>query len=223
MKSPEMGWGKEHTFMGEESVPVGLILLAAGGSTRLGAPKQLLLFRGRSLLIHACETALASVCRPVVVVLGAEREQLRDEIEREITNRPLQIAENPQWRDGLGTSIRVGVQALEEYALITKNLDAAILMLCDQPLLTAPHLDELVRTHYTTQKQIVASSYGQTAGVPALFGRALWSELLNLPPHSGAKMLIDTLTAELATVPFAGGVFDIDTTADYDSLRQRLQ
>ena len=129
---------------------IALILLAAGASTRLGRPKQLLGFRGRSLLRHAAETALASVCRPVVVVLGA----LADRLQTELTALPVTVALNPAWAEGMAKSIRAG---LKEVSSKTPGPDAVVIMLCDQPLITAGMLDQLVSMHRSSGMGIVAS------------------------------------------------------------------
>src|SRR5580692_2476743 len=110
-------------------IRVALILLAAGPSTRLGQPKQLLPFRGRSLLRHAAETALASSCRPVVVVLGASAERMKSEL----TDLPVMIAVNSGWESGMGSSIRAGLEALTNGKNADAGVGAVVIMVCDQP------------------------------------------------------------------------------------------
>jgi molybdenum cofactor cytidylyltransferase len=190
---------------------VGLILLAAGSSTRLGRPKQLLPYRNRTLLRHAAETALASECHPIVVVLGAQAEQMQ----LELTGSEVQITENFDWEQGMGSSIRVGLTALET---ISPNLGGTVVMLCDQPLLTAEFLDSLVQSHRDTNCPLVVSEYADTRGVPAFFSRALFSELHALIGTQGAKQIIARHGSEMAALPFPAGTFDVDTESDYERL-----
>ncbi|MDQ2799683.1 MAG: nucleotidyltransferase family protein, partial [Armatimonadota bacterium] len=137
---------------------IGLILLAAGGSARLGHPKQLLPYKGRTLLRHSAETALGSLCRPIIVVLGARADQLRPEL----ADLEVLIAENRDWEQGMGSSISVGLAALETTA---PNLTGVILMLCDQPLITGDNLNALAQTQQDTGSPFVASEYAETRGV----------------------------------------------------------
>jgi molybdenum cofactor cytidylyltransferase len=190
---------------------VGLIVLAAGGSSRLGHPKQLLPYRGRTLLRHAAETALLSVCRPVVVVLGAQPDRLRPEL----SGLDVRVVDNPGWEAGMGSSIRAGLAALE-----TASPDGAglVLMLCDQPLVSAAALDALVQAHADTGSPFVASAYADTRGVPAFFSRALFPELRALPDAQGAKPLLARHAAETVALPLPMGVWDVDTEADYNRL-----
>lgn len=155
------------------SSPVGIVILAAGASTRMGKPKQLLPYRGRSLLSHTVEVAIASVCRPIVVVLGADAEQIR----QEVNQFPVQVVENFWWTEGMSASIRCGIQTL---AATSQTTEAVVIALCDQPFISAQVINHLVETHRLTGKPIVASEYAGTLGVPALFSRNFFSELMSL-------------------------------------------
>ncbi len=190
------------------SPKVGLVILAAGASTRLGQPKQLLMYKGRSLLSHAVEVAIASLCQPIVVVLGYLAEQLQ----LELAEYPVQIAQNRSWIEGMGTSISVGVQALTE---LPTNIEAVILMVCDQPFVSAELLNHLVTQYTSTNCQIVASAYGATRGVPALFSQTQFLELISLNADQGAKQIIKRQKDKLIEVPFPAGEIDIDTLDDY--------
>lgn len=190
----------------------GLILLAAGGSSRLGRPKQLLLYQGRTLLRHAAETAFASGCRPVVVVLGAQADRLR----AEIAGLEVVIADNPDWARGMGSSVRAGLRALEASA---PDAAGVVLMLCDQPLITAASLDALVQSHIDTSAPLVASEYGGTRGVPAFFGRSLFPDLLALKGEQGAKAVLAAHASEVVALPLPAGVWDVDTASDYERLQ----
>jgi molybdenum cofactor cytidylyltransferase len=195
----------------QRSPSIGLILLAAGGSSRLGQPKQLLDYRGRPLLRHAAETALASRCRPVVVVLGAEVEACTAALQ----GLPVRLVINADWRDGLSTSLRAGLAALENE---TPAIDAVILSVADQPLLTPLLLDSLIEYHLRTGATRVAAEYGGKPGVPALFPRSLFPALKCLRGDEGARALLREQPGAVARVPFPDGSLDIDTTRDYENL-----
>ena len=191
---------------------IGIVILAAGESARMGEPKQLLPFRGTTLLRRTVETALAVSCGPVAVVLGAFAEKIRPTLD----NLSVLVLENPGWREGMGTSLRAGLGALLS---AQPAISAVIVLLSDQPLLSGTTLGTLVVTHELTGREIVASEYGGTLGVPALFAREFFPELLALDGAAGARQIIATHRARAISVPFADGAVDIDTPADYARLR----
>jgi molybdenum cofactor cytidylyltransferase len=189
--------------------PVALLLLAAGASTRLGRPKQLLPYHGRTLLRHAAETAVASGCTPIILVTGA----LHEALVAEVLDLPIQAIHNAEWEMGMASSIRAGLSALAE-----TQPAAVLIMLTDQPLVTPELLRELVARQRQTQAPIVAAAYGDTLGVPAIFAKAVFPELLQLQGQQGAGRLIASLGAAVGRVPFPTGLLDVDTPADYAAL-----
>ena len=191
--------------------PVGLVILAAGGSTRLGPPKQLVAYRGRSLLRHSAEVAAGSLCRPTVVVLGAHAAEL----EAEVRDLPLRVTENRLWARGMATSLRCGVEALDA---AEKEIGAVVIMLCDQPLVSVPAIDALVQAYRSGGKPIIASAYDGILGVPALFDRRLFPELLALEGEEGARRIIARHPLDVHGIPFLGGGLDIDTPQDCEQL-----
>jgi len=197
----------------------GIVILAAGASTRLGRPKQLLNFDGKTLLRRAAETALATNCRPVSVVTRSGAEALA----REISSLPVQIVVNSDWDKGIGTSIRAGVKAIAESGL---RPEAVVLMLCDQPLVTATAIDKLVRRWSASGKPICAASYSGTIGTPAVFAASLFAELLNLADSEGGKAIISRHACDVETMELAEAAMDVDTETDFlrleDSLRRHL-
>jgi molybdenum cofactor cytidylyltransferase len=193
----------------------GLLLLAAGASSRLGQPKQLLPYQGKTLLRHAAEVAAASGCGPLVLVTGAWHEELL----AEVAGLPFAATRNEHWEDGMGSSIRAGLAALEG-ARGRAGQPAVVVMLCDQPLLTPAVLQALVRQFQATGQAVVASAYGGTRGVPALFSRALFAELRELAGPTGARELLRR-HAQLPAVDFPGGEVDVDTWAQYEALAAR--
>ncbi len=191
-----------------------IILLAAGASTRMRSPKLLLMYGSCSLLRHAAEVAAASVCQPILVVLGA----YADHLQRELDDLPIRSVINERWADGMGSSIQVGVEALNRYDRV-ENIKAVVLMLCDQPYVTTDVINDLVTVYHSSGKGIIASEYGGTLGVPALFGREYVAELATMSGAAGAKHIIAAHASDVVPVPFPKGVTDIDTAEDYRQLQ----
>jgi molybdenum cofactor cytidylyltransferase len=196
-------------------VGVGAVILAAGSSSRMGSPKQTLQFRGSSLLRNAALAALGAGCRPVVVVTGAYAELSR----RELDGLDVREALNPRWETGMASSIRAGVEDLIGADL---DADAAVIMLCDQPHVTADVLTGLIAAHRATGKPVIASTYGRSFGVPALFGRTLFAELTRLEGMSGAKEVVKRHASKACFLPFQGGEVDVDTPDDFSRLTAAL-
>lgn len=190
---------------------VGAVILAAGSSSRMGSPKQILRFRGESLLRRAARAALGAGCFPVIVVTGAHAELSR----RELDGLDVREALNPSWETGMASSIRAGV---EDLIRADSDLGAAVFLLCDQPHVTAGVLSDLVAAHRTTGKPIIASTYGGSFGVPALFSRSLFAELARLEGGEGAKQVIKRYASEAHFLPFRGGEVDVDTRDDFSRL-----
>lgn len=193
---------------------IAVVILAAGASRRLGKAKQLLVFRGETLLRRAVKTALASVCHPVIAVFGANAENLRGEIDA----FDVEIVENPHWENGMGTSIQIGLKSLAENY---PNASGAVLMVCDQPFVSVDLIEQLTRNFRLTNSPIVACSYGDTIGVPALFSRRLFPELMNLKADDGAKKIIYRHLENVVEISFEAGATDVDTEQDYLNLMKR--
>ena len=191
---------------------VGAVILAAGGSSRFGQPKQLLVLRGETLVRRAMRAAMEARCAPVVVVVGESVDAIRDEL-RETAAL---IVDNPDWQRGLGSSIRCG---LERLVKVASQTEAVVLLTCDQPSVDARTIAALIAERDKTGKPVVASSYASTLGVPALFDRSCFEALLALPGDSGAKSLIAARPDDVAAISFEDGAIDIDTPADFQRLR----
>jgi molybdenum cofactor cytidylyltransferase len=203
---------------GGQTPSVALVLLAAGASTRMGRAKQLLEYRGRPLLRHSVEQALGSGCRPVLVVLGAEADACR----QAIGDLPVAIAINPDWQEGMGSSIRVGVSALmaqeDSRPEPGRAADAVVIALCDQPLISSTFFDALVQRYVERRAPMVAASYDDRPGVPALFARLLFPRLVALDGAAGAKALLQSAGGHLLTIPAPHAAVDVDTPDDYARL-----
>ena len=193
-----------------ENPKIGVIILAAGASSRMkGEPKQLLQFQGKTLLRRAAETALQAEFYKTIVVLGANQENFRQEIE----DLPLEIAVNEDWESGISSSIKKGLAAI-----LKENPDAVIFMLCDQPFISVEVLRRLQDAFIETKKPIAASKYENTIGVPALFAREIFGELRNLKDDEGAKKVIVEDLNRTALVDVPEAAFDVDTLRDYEKL-----
>ena len=194
---------------------VGAIILAAGGSSRFGKPKQLLVFEGESLVRRAVRAATEAGCHPVTVVVG----DAGDQIQTELRQTAAVVVENLQWKRGLGTSIRSGLRYLLR---LTPELEAVILLACDQPFVDKGIITSLNRQRTNSGKSIVGSSYANTLGIPALFERAWFDSLLALPDYSGAKAFIESKSIHVTQIEFPQGVIDIDTPGDFERLQTGL-
>ena len=186
---------------------IGVIILAAGESSRMGRPKQLLSVNGKTLLRHAIDAARVIDEAPVVV-LGAHAAAIC----AEVNGLPVTIIENTDWQSGMGGSLRTGLQALLDHSPKTQ---AAIIMLCDQPRVTGDILRALVEPYRSSASPIVACEYGGVLGVPALFHRTMFQELLALQGAEGARKIIQRYPAQAARVSFPDGAIDLDTPEDF--------
>jgi molybdenum cofactor cytidylyltransferase len=182
-----------------------IIILAAGESNRMRIPKQLLPFRGKNMLQHAIDEAAASKADHVFVVLGANAERIK----RVLRPTRAQWMMNPDWPEGISSSIHAGVNALPA------TVGSAIISLCDQPYASVRTFNDLMDAHQTTGKSIVACEYEGTAGTPALFSKKYFDQLLMLKGDRGAKKIILENNHDVTRIPFAEGVIDIDTAEDY--------
>ena len=194
---------------------IGAVILAAGASTRLGQPKQLLAFRGEILLTRAINAALGAPCFPVIVVLGARAEQIRPAIE----SFPVQIVVNADWEQGMGGSLSIGVSLLAEQP----DIEAVVALLCDQPLVTSETIRFLLETRAATHHAVIASEYDNLPGPPCVFDRALFPELIALKGSEGARKVIAYQEAQSAVfrVPVPDAGLDIDTLDDWKNLQKR--
>ena len=187
----------------------GIIILAAGSSTRMGQSKQLLEINGQSLLEHAASEALR-VSNMVLVVLGAQYEKHH----AAIVQLPVHSVENKHWKKGMGGSLKTGLSyMLSGFPM----LDSVLILVCDQPFLKAELLEKIIEASKETKNSIVASAYGKTVGVPALFKRPVFQNLLLLNDKDGAKAILLELSNSVVTVNFPGGEVDLDTMEDYES------
>jgi molybdenum cofactor cytidylyltransferase len=174
----------------------------------MGRPKQLLVYRGKTLLRRAVEAAVASGCEPVVVVLGSDARGLA----QQLAGLAVQVVVNDRWADGMGTSIRAGMAAVGD-------VDAVVIFLCDQPLVDTELLNRLVASHFQGGKPITAAFYSGVEGTPAVFSSSLFDELGNLENGQGGKALFARHAVQRLALQEAA--VDVDTAADYQELKDR--
>ena len=192
----------------------GIVILAAGASSRMGAPKQLLHIDGISLIKRMTEMAMETPCYPIVVVLGANRQIIRKELER----MPITVIDNPQWENGMSSSIKMG---LAGSYMTYKELEAIIFLTVDMPLVSAELIQKMVEKAKTingnteSSPDIVACKYNGQIGIPVLFKRKLFNDLLELSGDSGAKKVILANKEQTATIDFPEGKIDLDTMEEY--------
>ncbi|MDX1940945.1 MAG: nucleotidyltransferase family protein [Saprospiraceae bacterium] len=199
-------------------------MLAAGASTRMGQPKQLLSWQGETLIHRAVQTALATKCKSVILVLGA----YANEIHQEIGKFEISITENPNWQEGMSTSVKMGLETLLS---ANPNVRGALFMLSDQPLLISAHLERLMDEFFQQQAasnkpqvaSIIASFYNEKASVPALFDRKWFEQLMQLKGDQGARALLQTYSDEIQAIPLPEGAFDLDTPEDYEQLIKNIK
>ncbi len=189
-----------------------IVILAAGQSSRLGRPKQLLQFNGKSLLKHSVAEALQTNL-PVIVVTGANGNLIKNELEE----FNVIIAENKKWQDGMSTSLHCGLVAAQN---LKKEIDGIIFMVSDQPFVSATLINNLLKVQNKESLPIVASGYADRLGTPVLFHKFFFDELMNLRGDTGAKKLIDKYKNLTTSVSFPAGAIDIDTMEDYHALLQ---
>ncbi len=190
---------------------IGIIILAAGNSSRLGRPKQLLKHKESTLLKNTIAEALKIQNSFLIVLTGANH----DVIEKELNLPEVKLSFNSEWESGMSSSI---VKGIIELMLLNPDCEQCILSVCDQPFVTSSVFENLINQSKRTGKGIAASAYAETLGTPALFHQKYFHELLEFKGKEGAKKLIKKYADDVVSVPFEKGNIDIDTEEDYQKL-----
>jgi molybdenum cofactor cytidylyltransferase len=188
----------------------GILILAAGSSSRFGAIKQLARYNNKTLLQHTIDEAVLAGAEPVIVVIGANA----DVISKDIRNEAAQFVLNANWQQGMAGSIVAGLQA----AIADGKTDKVIIAVSDQPYVSSFLFEKLVQAQEESEQPIVASAYANTIGTPVLFTKIFFDALLNLQGDQGAKKILQANKEHVAKVDFPEGNMDIDTAADYKNL-----
>lgn len=195
----------------EAEIKTGIIILAAGNSSRLGQPKQLLTFKDTTLLKNTIEAASLLPNAIVVVVVGSRHELMI----KELDSSKIKISFNENWESGMSSSI---VKGMNDLLLINPDIEKCIISVCDQPFISHSVFENLIEEYNKKGKGIVASSYAETVGTPVLFDKKYFKDLLELKGQEGAKKILAKFQNDLNTVSFERGNIDIDTPEDYDKL-----
>lgn len=193
----------------------GIILLAAGNSSRMGSPKQLLMYHGKTFLEKIIDTAL-EIFDPnhIVLVLGARHY----EISSVIKNKNIHIIINENWESGMASSIQSGMKVL---SVLFPEMERCFISVCDQPHLTDDLFSKMLQLKETSEKEIVVAKYADTLGVPALFSKKYFKQLMELTGEQGAKKIIQQNMNDVESFEFEKGAVDIDTPSDYNHLNNK--
>jgi len=197
------------------------LILAAGSSSRMGAGRHKLLLPlgDRPVLAHVIDATLASQARPIVIVLGHQALLVRASLASYTTDPALTMIDNADYLQGMSTSLQVGLQALTN-TTSPYTFDSVLIMLGDQPLITARFIDILLATRQTSQKRILAPLYHGKRGNPILFDASLFPELMEVTGDEGGRSVIERHRQELATVELGDAVanYDVDTWEAYQEV-----
>ncbi len=188
-----------------------IVILAAGSSSRLSRPKQLLMYKGKTLLQRVVDEAEAARLSPVIVVTGHNAQI----IAASLIGKDVLFVENANWAEGMASGIVAGLSRLLQY---NKKTERLVLAVCDQPYVSAGLFRQLLSAQTKTGKGIVASHYNGINGTPVLFTQKYFPRLQSLNGNEGARKVLKFYYDDVATVSFAEGATDIDTEEDYQKL-----
>ena len=189
---------------------IGVVILAAGEAKRFGSAKLVMTIDGVPLVRRAALAAL-DICAQVIVVTGAHREP----VETCIADLAVARIFNAQWAEGLGSSIACGISALDK---AHAEMEAAIIMLADQPLIETRELNVLIAAHAKAPAHIIAAQYAGVLGSPCLFPSVYFAELAALKNTQGARLVLQRHVDLVDPVAMPSAEFDIDTAEDYRRL-----
>lgn len=193
-----------------------ILILAAGGSSRLGQAKQLLPFGEYTMLNRIVDVALQSKIGNIYLVLGASY----DEVKSSIVDSSVHVIYNKNWANGLSTSIVAGVKEILQQAPSTQGI---LIMLADQVLILPTHINQVVQVFLAEKCDIVYADYKRDFGPPAIFGVKTFNELLSLEMDQGAKKIIKSGMFKVASVIIPEGKYDIDTISDYEQIKGQFK
>ncbi|MEH0153033.1 nucleotidyltransferase family protein [Limibacter armeniacum] len=182
------------------------IVLSAGASSRMGQAKQLLMIENKPIIQHMFDAIESIEFELVCCVLGANSEKIAP-----VLSDQVQLVYNEHWSLGLSESIKAGIQ----YVLDMQDIDGVFLFLADQPFILTKDINNMLAIHSEYPDRCVATSYGNSPGVPAILPRKYFSSLLNISGDKGAKSLLSQLSEEVVLYKHKGELIDIDTIEDY--------
>jgi len=187
----------------------GIIILAAGSSSRMGELKQLMTYKNKTFLQHIVGEAILANLKPVICVTGYKS----DLIKESLSDLDVSIVYNTQWPEGMGSGISVGIKQV-----MLSDVDSVILAVSDQPYVSSELFGTMMEMKEQSGKGIVACSYAGTLGTPVLFGRNYFDWLKSLNGNQGAKNIVKLNLPDVCPVEFEKGSVDIDTKQDYEKL-----
>ena len=189
----------------------GIIILAAGNSSRFGTTKQLLNYNGKTLIQHVADEALNTELSAVIIVTGSNAETVSESLHQQ----KIEIVFNKDWKQGMATGVICGLSSISS---LNKKITNVIIAVCDQPFVSASLFHQLMNKQIETDKHIIACTYADTIGTPALFTQKYFDALMKLQGDEGAKKIFLSNKDDVATVDFPQGNIDIDTQKDYEQL-----
>jgi molybdenum cofactor cytidylyltransferase len=191
----------------------GIIILAAGSSSRMGELKQLMMYKNKTFIQHIVGEAIKANLDPVICVTGYQSVRIKDSVSRmEVT-----VVYNSHWREGMGTGISAGVRQV-----MLSDVDSVILAVSDQPYVSSDLFRTMLEMKAQSGKAIIASSYAGTLGTPVLFSKDYFDRLESLNGNQGAKNIVKLNLPDVCPVEFEQGSVDIDTKQDYEGLMSEI-
>jgi len=185
------------------------LLLAAGSSSRMGKPKMLLPYNGKTFLQKIVDEIQKLDNALLLVITGCYHSLLN----KILTKQHIAFVQCEDWEQGMGASIQTGINyVLQHYT----NADNIIILVCDQPYISSGLLQEMIDTTRSTSKGIIACAYAGTTGTPVLFDKKYFSELAMLDGQQGAKKILQQFAADVSPIMFPEGIIDIDNPEDYE-------
>ncbi|NRT13547.1 NTP transferase domain-containing protein [Flavobacterium sp. 14A] len=192
---------------------IGVVILAAGSSSRLGYAKQLVQFRGKPLIQNTIDLMSSFELKVNCVVVGARANEILENTDL----KTFSAVSNEDWQEGMASSIRAGLNyCLTEY----QHLEHIIVLLADQPFVTSELIEGLITKHFDLESDASFCEYNKVVGVPAIFSKKNFSALKGLSADQGAKKLLKDTNFEYQTVKFDQGFIDVDTAEDVLRLKQ---
>jgi len=192
----------------------GIIILAAGNSSRMGEPKQLMKFKNKTFIQHIVGEAVLANLDPLICVTGYQSDLIKDSI----SDLDVAVVYNKAWPEGMGSGISVGIRQA-----MLPDVDSVILAVSDQPYVSSELFGMMVEMKEESGKGIVACSYAGTLGTPVLFGKNYFDLLKSLDGNQGAKNIVKLNLPDVCTVEFEKGSVDIDTKQDYEKLMSEIR
>jgi len=187
-----------------------ILILAAGESKRMGEPKQLLPYKDSNLLLHSIKQASDVKYADLFIVIGAHF----TDIFKSIRGQKATILKNSDWEEGMGSSLRKGIEFIKK----KNNYTRVLITLGDIPLITTEHYEELISLSDSSGKRIILTNYEEISGVPAIFDKSLFNELFILSDNQGAKPIIKKYSKEVIEMTSITPYFDVDTQEAYQKL-----